>query len=64
MQNRLKSKVVWVSIASLVLMILKNYNLLEEINLTADSYNEIIDSIISVLVLFGILNNPTKNNSF
>ena len=64
MQNRLQSKVVWVSVASLVLLILKNYGLLDNLGLTVESYNEIVDSIVAILVLFGILNNPNSKDNF
>ena len=64
MQNRLRSKVAWVSIAALLLFILKNYGLLAPIGLTEDSYKKFTDLIFGALTAFGIFNNPTDENGF
>ena len=64
MQNRFKSKVVWMATFSFILLILKNYGLLEPLGLTVESYNEITTAITGVLVLMGILNDPTRKGEF
>ena len=60
-QNRFKSKVVWISVASLLYLILQKFDL---INITQMEYNEIVDGIIAILLLLGILNNPSDNSNF
>ena len=62
--ERLKSKVVWVSISALVLFILKNYGLLDVVGLTAESYNELTTLIFAVVTALGIFNNPTDRRFF
>lgn len=62
MQNRFKSKVVWVSIVSTILLLGNQFGLLD--NLQLEALKNAADVILSVLVVFGILNNPTTNNKF
>lgn len=58
MQNRFKSKVLWISIATQVISILIS------VGAIADQSGEIIKTIIislcELFVTFGILNNPTS----
>ena len=54
MQNRLRSWVLWVSVASLIIFILKTY-----IGIEIPKVDILINSILGVLVLFGVINNPT-----
>jgi uncharacterized membrane protein len=63
-QNRWKSPILWTSIAALVLLILNSLNLLPGLGLNDQTYNTIVNSVISILVLIGILNNPTDSKSF
>lgn len=63
-QNRWKSPVVWVGIGGLILLILNSFNLLPRLGLTEQTFNAIVESIISVLILIGILNNPTDSKYF
>ena len=64
MVNRFKSKVVWGTIASLVLLVIGELGLWNKIGITESSLRIIIDSLLSILVLVGILNNPTNNENF
>lgn len=63
-QSRLKSPVVWASLASLVLFILKTYGLLAPIGLTEESFKELTALIFGAATAFGILNNPTSKDTF
>lgn len=58
MKNRFKNYGLWVAVASLVPMVLKAFN----VNVLPDNYNDIVYAILSILVMAGILNNPTTNN--
>ncbi len=63
-QNRLKSKVTWISALSLIFIIFNSLGLFEKIGIDEKNVMIISESILSLLVLFGILNNPTDENNF
>jgi phi LC3 family holin len=62
MQSRFKSKVVWLAVISQIMAILLALGVIDV------SQNEIINTIVAsvlqLLVLFGVLNNPTDGSSF
>ena len=62
MQKRYKSKVMWMSLATLLLFLLKNYGLLDNLGLTVEGYNELINLIFAVAVGVGIINDPHSKN--
>lgn len=55
LKKRLRNYGLWVSVASLVLLLLNNFG----VDIDESKYNGIVDSILAILVLLGILNNPT-----
>ena len=59
MQNRLKSAVVWGAVLAQVLLVIGLVN--PEIT---DTVKIVGGSVIEVLTLFGILNNPTNKTGF
>lgn len=59
-QNRFKSWALWVSFAGAVWVILSTFGIPEQIGLTEDTFNTILDAIGSLLIAFGIVNNPTN----
>jgi uncharacterized membrane protein len=63
-QNRWKSKIVWASTFSLLLVILGNVGLYEVIGITEEKLRMVINDILSILVLLGVLNNPTDAEKF
>lgn len=58
-QERLKSKVLWVAVGSLLVIVMRNYGLYDYIGMDEDTFKLIMDSILGILVLLGIINNPT-----
>ncbi|MGL4569797.1 MAG: holin [Clostridium sp.] len=54
-KSRLKNYGLWLSIAALIPMVLQGFGL----KILPDNYQEIINAILSILVMAGILNNPT-----
>lgn len=62
-QNRFKSWALWVSVAGAAWVILSAFGIPEEIGLTEDTFNTILDAIGSLLIAFGIVNNPTSKTS-
>lgn len=61
-QNRLKSKVVWATLAAQILSILV---LLEVLTPTqSEVINQVIGSLLQMAVVYGVLNNPTSSTTF
>ena len=63
-QNRFKSIVVWTSVASLLLLILNTAGVFDILGMDQTAVKVIIDSILTILVLLGILNNPNDKANF
>ena len=61
---RLKSWAVWLSVLGAVGVILNALGLFEAWGITSDGWQNIITAIGSILVGFGILNNPTDKEKF
>ncbi|MGL4874988.1 MAG: holin [Clostridium sp.] len=53
--SRFKNYGLWVSVAALVPMVLKGFG----VDVLPENYNEIITAGLGILVMAGILNNPT-----
>ena len=62
MQNRLKSKAVWVAILAQVMAILLALGVVDAG--LSDSINAVITAVLQLLVVFGVLNNPTNPTGF
>lgn len=60
MQNRLKSKVLWASIATQAVSLLLALDVID-IGVS-DALNNLIITICELFVTFGILNNPTATD--
>lgn len=58
--KRFKSYGLWISIASLVLIVLQQFYPL----IDAGKYNHIVDAVLYVLVGLGVIDNPTTDNKF
>ena len=61
-QNRLKSKVVWLSILAQLVIIAQVTGILTISQI--EVVNVSVTAIIQILVLLGILNNPTDAENF
>lgn len=61
-QNRFRSKVLWLTVATLIV------GLLMQLGIIGDAENkhimEIVGTILEIFSIFGILNNPTDKNNF
>lgn len=57
--ERFKNYGLWVSIAALIPLILQAFG----ISIIPD-YNQIVNAILSILVMAGILSNPTTDNKW
>ena len=58
--SRFKNVGLWVSAASSILIIAQTFG----VDISPDKYNDIVNSVLSLLVVLGILNNPTTDNKF
>jgi uncharacterized membrane protein len=59
MQNRFKSKVLWAAIVAQVISIGQLTGLWSRIGVNAGLIGDVAAAILQVLVLVGVLNNPT-----
>lgn len=58
--SRFKNYALWISIFSLIPLILEAFGL----NIIPKNYNEIVTAILSVLVMAGIINNPSTEGKW
>jgi uncharacterized membrane protein len=57
---RFKNVGLWVSVASSLLIIAQAFG----VDISPDKYNDVVNSVLSLLVVLGLLNNPTTDNKF
>ncbi|MFE7820609.1 phage holin [Priestia megaterium] len=58
--NRFKNYALWVAMASLVLLVLQAFGL----PIVEAEYNRVVSAVLSVLVLAGVINNPSQGSGF
>ena len=58
--SRFKNYGLWVSVAALAPMVLEGFGL----KVLPSNYKEITTSVLSIMVMAGILNNPTTDNKW
>jgi phi LC3 family holin len=58
--NRFKNYALWLAVASLGLIVAQAFGL----NIAEDKYNEVVNAVLTVLVLAGVVNNPTSGTGF
>jgi uncharacterized membrane protein len=63
-KERIKSWAVWASVFGAVAVICNSFGLFEKIGLDSTEFDLIVNAIGSVLIGFGILNNPTDKEHF
>lgn len=63
-QNRLRSKVVWVSSAITIAILLDQFGLFGKWGTSIEVVKNCIEGIASIFVLFGIFNDPTTKGEF
>ena len=59
MQNRLKSKVLWMAVAALIAFVTKEW-----LGLEIPKFDEFVELLLTVLVGVGVVNNPTDKQHF
>ena len=63
-QERLRSKVLWVGVIALVMLVLGNYGLYDAIGMTSDTFKAMADLILGILITAGVVNNPTDGKDW
>lgn len=63
-KERLKSWAVWASVLGALGIILNSFGVFEKLGLDSTEFDIIINALGSILVTFGILNNPTDKANF
>lgn len=63
-KSRLRSPVVWVSFVAVLVLFMNAYNLWRFIGMDVNQFKEIIDALMTALIAFGVLNNPTEKEKF
>jgi uncharacterized membrane protein len=63
-QNRFKSKVFWTALIAQLISIMGYLGLWEKWGIMPGQVETVVASVLQVLVLFGILNNPTDSENF
>ena len=63
-QNRFRSWAVWVSAIGAVWTILSAFGLPEVWEISDTTFKTVLDAIGTILIGFGILNNPTDADKF
>lgn len=56
--SRFRNYGLWVSVCALLPMVFKAFG----VNMLPENYNDIVYAILSILVMAGILSNPTTSN--
>jgi uncharacterized membrane protein len=63
-QNRFKSWALWVSVAGAVWVILSAFGLPQKWGIAKGTFKNVLDAIGTILIGFGICNNPTDKENF
>ena len=63
-QNRFRSWAVWVSVAGAVWTILSAFGVPDKWGIGESTFKTVLDAIGTILIGFGILNNPTDADNF
>ena len=63
-QNRWSSKVMWASIIAQIVALCQLTGVFQKIGIDAGYVGDVTASILQLLVIIGVLNNPTDSESF
>ena len=64
LRERLKSPAVWAAVFGALAVILNAFGVFDKLGIDSAEFDAIVNSVGSVLIAFGILNNPTDRTNF
>lgn len=64
LKERLRSWPVWLSLLGAVGMLLNTFGVFAKLGIDSTTWDVCVNAIGTVLVMFGVLNNPTDRNHF
>ena len=63
-KERLKSWAVWVSVLGALGVIFNAFGLFELMGIDSKTFDMVVNAVGTILIAFGILNNPTDKTGF
>ncbi len=63
-KERLKSWAVWVSVLGALSVILNAFGVFDLIGIDSMTFDMVVNAVGTILIAFGILNNPTDKTGF
>lgn len=63
-QPRYKSWALWLSVFGAIGVILNAFGVFEKIGIDNATFDAVVNAVGSILIAFGILNNPTEKTHF
>lgn len=63
-QNRFRSWALWLSVAGAIWVILSAFNIPQKWGIEEGTFKVVLDAIGTILIGFGICNNPTDKENF
>lgn len=63
-QNRFRSWALWTSVAGAVWIILSTFGIAESMGISEGTFKTVLDAVGTILIAFGICNNPTDKENF
>ena len=64
LKERLKSWAVWVSVLGALGVIFNAFGLFEPMGIDSKTFDMVVNAVGTILIAFGILNNPTDKTGF
>ena len=64
LKERLKSWPLWLSVLGAVGFILNSFGVFEKLGIDSTVWEVCVNSIGTILIMFGVLNNPTDREHF
>ncbi len=64
LKERLKSWAVWVSVLGALGVIFNAFGLFELMGIDSKTFDMVVNAVGTILIAFGILNNPTDKTGF
>jgi len=63
-QKRWYSKISWVAVVSIIMLVMSNYGIYDMIGMTSTVFKSLVDLVFVVLASVGIFNNPTSKENW